>query len=205
MFHAGRFCREVSRPVSYRDAQLFRWVTVLYAFIPSVVMAVAAGAVYGLADVGGAWGIVSAHVGYFLFLAGATGVPSYWFHPPHLSVARQNRAITLSYYGSAALSLTPVTQALLTTMAMLWYEILAFDPFYGPLALVLGISLVALQPILWIVNLSTMAGHAAERSVIARIGFVPGLLGLWLVVGLLAVFGIPLVSGFYILLYLCAG
>jgi hypothetical protein len=52
-----------------------------------------------------AWGAV------WLFLVCAAGVASYFFHPPHLSVARQNRAVAVSYYGCAPLALTPLSAA----------------------------------------------------------------------------------------------
>jgi len=40
-----------------------------------------------------------------LFLFAMTGVPSYFFHPPHLTVVQQNRAIALSYYACAPIVL----------------------------------------------------------------------------------------------------
>ena len=44
----------------------------------------------------------------WLFLFTATGAASYFFHPRSISIERQNRAITLSYYACAPLALTPI-------------------------------------------------------------------------------------------------
>ena len=34
MFRQARFCDEMARPVSYRDSQLFRWVTIGIVYLP---------------------------------------------------------------------------------------------------------------------------------------------------------------------------
>jgi hypothetical protein len=41
MFRQRRFCEEMARPVSYRDSQSFRWLTILHAYVPIVVLTLA--------------------------------------------------------------------------------------------------------------------------------------------------------------------
>ena len=109
IFRRKKFCRAFYRPVSYRSAQLFRWVTVLHVFIPALL---AAPALYLLKpaileDVIQTFGVAQLVWWYAclaLFLVASTGVASYFFHPRVLSVRQQNRAVALSYYGCAPLA-----------------------------------------------------------------------------------------------------
>lgn len=38
VFRTGRFAREASRPVSYRDARLFRWITLVHLYVPAIIL-----------------------------------------------------------------------------------------------------------------------------------------------------------------------
>ncbi len=87
------FWEELSRPVSYRNAQLFRWITVLLAYLPLVLMTLALVLSDVNADISTALrrnpflfisGTVALLVCLLLFMAGATGLPSYFFHPKEL-------------------------------------------------------------------------------------------------------------------------
>jgi hypothetical protein len=114
-FRQKRLCDEMARPVSYPDSQSFRWVTVLHAYVPVLAVTVAS---YVLAswrpvdgefwDVGfqAVWPVAVLHICLLLFLAAATGVPSYFFHPRDVPVTLQNRAIALSYYAGGPLAIT---------------------------------------------------------------------------------------------------
>jgi hypothetical protein len=109
MFRDKRFAREIIRPVSYRDAQWFRWLTVAHAFVP-LVFAGGFARVLATADVleefgnGGVWAAVKSYVLFLLSFVVATGLPSYFFHPRWLPTELQNRAIAMSYYTCAALA-----------------------------------------------------------------------------------------------------
>ena len=120
MFRQRRFCDEMARPVSYADAQRFRWATILHAYAPVLLLTIS---VYV-----GAWPIlfrdplwnqlfvavwpaIGVHFCIVLFLAAVTGVPGYFFHPDHLPVELQNRAIALSCYTCGPLALTVVPVA----------------------------------------------------------------------------------------------
>ena len=54
------------------------------------------------------WPVAILLICFLLFLAAATGVPSYFLHPRTLSVQRQNTAIAMSYYTCGPLALAPV-------------------------------------------------------------------------------------------------
>ena len=125
MFRQRLFCEEMARPVSYADAQRFRWVTILHVYVPFLIATV----VYCVAEyvspapvvrgsaarmsadllrmvITAVWPIAVIHVAVLLYLAAVTGVPSYFFHPKGLRIDLQNRAIALSYYASGALAIS---------------------------------------------------------------------------------------------------
>jgi len=110
-----RFCSEIARPVSYRDSQRFRWLTVLHAFPPVLVAAIIWGLYDWLRGPGGGepmwWVLGGLVVWSLLALAGLPGLASYFFQPRWLSVEQQNRALALSYYAWAPLAITPVALA----------------------------------------------------------------------------------------------
>ena len=132
---ATSVARDVIRPVNYRDARLFQCITVLLVGLPSGALGLLPLPNYmykGLGSSLQSWPItmpagwmidltlpIVAGVGLkfvvpiavVLFLLAMTGVPSYFFHPPHLSVVQQNRAIALSYYAC-----TPLVFLLLPTL-----------------------------------------------------------------------------------------
>jgi len=117
MVRQARFCDEMARPVSYSDCQSFRWVTLLSVALPSLFPPLVlyltskpqpfrfsddlVSASYEAIAVG--WPLVPPYLCWLLFLAAATGVPSYFFHPREVPVQQQNRAVALSYYASGPL------------------------------------------------------------------------------------------------------
>ncbi len=103
--------REKFRAVDYHAAQRFRWVCVAWAMLWWILLVPIAASVQpgvletAVADWG--WGLISlAYAGLGLTLIWQTGAPSYLFHPRHLTVRAQNRALALSYYTSGWLALT---------------------------------------------------------------------------------------------------
>ncbi|MBU0639816.1 MAG: zinc ribbon domain-containing protein [Planctomycetes bacterium] len=108
MLHDRRFCQEMVRPVSYSDAQRFRWITILHALAGLVFVALGelfidSGPLEEAIDDFGAAIVPVLLVSVVLCLAALTGLPSYLFHPRHLPVEQQNRAVALSYYACAPL------------------------------------------------------------------------------------------------------
>ena len=115
MSHPARIAGEMGRPVSLSDARRFRHLTVLLGFVPLAAWS------YWLAehelhfsislvppfDLG--WildyvAIATAAFSLWLFVLMVSGAASYFFHPRALPVARQNRAVALSYYACAPLA-----------------------------------------------------------------------------------------------------
>lgn len=110
MFRQRQFAEEMARPVSYRDSQLFRWVTVGLAYLSApiaslLLMVLPLNRNELLYTVRTTWWLsLSLQVGYAFFLAAVTGVPSYFFHPAAVPIRQQNRAVALSYYTCAPLA-----------------------------------------------------------------------------------------------------
>jgi hypothetical protein len=117
LFRPKRLAEEIARPVSFDDAQRFRHVTVLLAWLPMAAWAVGLvlanwdDATAGLRSTGSRLGwwmeaaiFFSLPGALWLGLAFVTGVASYFFHPPSMPVVQQNRAVALSYYTCAPLA-----------------------------------------------------------------------------------------------------
>lgn len=69
------------------------------------------------------WVVVAAFLaGLWLFLLGTAGLPSYFFHPPHLPVVQQNRAVAVSYLACAPLAYSPLAAALVVVAVLVDYE-----------------------------------------------------------------------------------
>lgn len=125
IFRNKVFCRAAYRSVSYRDAQLFRWVSILHAYptlllVTGIVYALHPDLIPSMADESG-WLLIGLHWAFlFLALLAFTGLPSYFFHPRSLPIERQNRAVALSYYGCAPLALGPLVFLESVVGALIW-------------------------------------------------------------------------------------
>ncbi|HEY2587863.1 MAG TPA: hypothetical protein VGI81_19120 [Tepidisphaeraceae bacterium] len=118
IFRIERLADEIARPVSFADAQRFRHVTVLVAWLTvlawrgSLSIAHRERLFDELRDPGSHFGwwlqalvVASALFAAWLALLMMSGVGSYFFHPRGLPVIQQNRGIALSYYTCAPLAL----------------------------------------------------------------------------------------------------
>jgi hypothetical protein len=111
MLRGRRFRAELARPVSFRAAQWFRFLTVGHVvFAPPLMLAIGIAAGFQTADEIwsqiGAFYLSLGYASFVLSVIAATGVPSYFFHPKHLPMTRQNRGIALSYYACGPLALS---------------------------------------------------------------------------------------------------
>jgi hypothetical protein len=180
MVRHRRLCDEIARAVSFADSQRFRWVTVVHAYAPFVAVTLVAYLVAGDAPFGdelpdrlfaAVWPVVVVHVCLLLFLAGATGIPSYFFHPRGLSVDLQNRAIALSYYtcGPLAIMCVPVAAGIPAVL-------LGWDSNLGVGLGLFGWIFPGAQFAVWYFDLCHLAGrlipHDRTRGVLVAI-FVP--------------------------------
>ena len=219
-FRNRRFCREVCRPVSWSDAQLFRWVTVLHAYVGLVIFTLAVGADRnfewfdnsGVDDgFGPVWPVVFGHMLFLLWLAAVTGVQSYWFHPRHLDERRQNRAIALSYYTCAPLAWTPVTAALLLVGVTAYGDTIGWwfsdgqvaDPAFPAMAVpfVLGYGLAAAQLLGWWLVSVQMCRRVAQRRSLGTTTLAGALPVCWLLLGVLILVGTPILIGYFIIIF----
>lgn len=116
IFRIERLADEIARPVSFADAQRFRHVTVLAAWLTVLAWRGSASIAHpnevfdGLQYPGShlGWWLEAAVFAAALFAAWLallmmSGVGSYFFHPRGLPVIQQNRGIALSYYACAPL------------------------------------------------------------------------------------------------------
>ncbi len=149
MFRQRQFCDEMVRPVSYSDSQRFRWLTVAIVATAIFFAGAAQFGSYKANSIHGDiwkylwshdWAILAAFVATVLWLAGITGVPSYFFHPKSVTVQQQNRALALSYYACGALSLViiPILLSIPANLLPRKYEFLAV--LSGILALTLPVA-----------------------------------------------------------------
>jgi len=213
LFRHRRFFAEVARPVSFADAQAFRWVTVLHAYVPVLLVTLAAYLVYPPETVASpdaanelrralydgevpafierayaeAWPVVILHVCFVLLLAAATGVPSYFFQPRGVSVERQNRALALSYYGSAPLALVPLA-ALAAGRAFVSPTEWSVHVSVVAAVLLLGIVLWA-----WLICLVRIAGQTLPDVKLQGVRIALGVPSLWIGLAAMTLVALPAV------------
>ncbi len=115
-FKTQFFSHEVARPVDLAEAKRFRlWVVLWLAIgmmLPGAIHIILARTVMSVLSPVTGQGIIAFVIPAFVllgvFLYGFTGLHTYWFHPHHLDVEQQNRAVALSYYACAPLAYLPL-------------------------------------------------------------------------------------------------
>ncbi len=202
--HPRRFCQEAAHPVDFDDAQRFRWVTIAHVLVPlllvgayPVVRLLMSGtAPSGSVAVEFAIGKVTWAAATAAFFLAATGVPSYFFHPRHLPVSRQNRLVAMSYYTCAPLALTPPTMVVVVVVGI---NLLAAHPD-GDAAIGFVAMLGLLKMGVWWFCLGSMTRPSVSgrqgRGLLVALG-VPFL---WFGLALVTLGGIPRVVGWVTLI-----
>ena len=211
MFRQRRFCDEMARPVSYPDAQRFRWATILHVYVPILVATIL---FYALAPsppfrarlpgdrapiellnlaVSAVWPIAVLHLSLVMYLAAVTGVPSYFFHPRGLSIDMQNRAIALSYYACGALAISA-----LPIVAGFSSYFIGLDNDWGMFLAVFAVTVPCGQLIAWLLDLMHICRRTmpqfGHRAVLVEC-LVPIL---WLMLTGLILFGIPAITAYIV-------
>jgi hypothetical protein len=143
------------------------------------------------------WPCVPVAVALYALLL--TGVSSYWFHPRSLPIVQQNRAVALSYYLCAPLSLTVVPMIMLgaaiwllvteRAQAKSWFQVFVIISIIG------AVTSLVLPGLTWwnTLKLLRRAAHASTpRVVSAAIGMPLA----WLVGAVLCLLGLPWVVGY---------
>ena len=200
MSRGERFHREFQRPVSYRHAQRFRWVTVLLAYpyllisVPALLPAVLRVLVL---EPGGrflwAWGVritVGAVVclASLLSLMTITALPSLFFHPRQPPLALHNRAVALGCYTCALLACTLLSPVLFGVATLF----LAAEEVSSPIGLAGFLLPAALVSTWWfqIVRLTKLSHQRLSSRIVVGVT-IPIL---WMGVGALGLIGLPLAA-----------
>lgn len=205
MFKQKHFVNEMARPVSFRDSQVFRWVTIGFAYLPILlanlmvmVWPIPSSSMddYTAAVFKMVWIPTSLHVGYILFLAAATGIPSYFFQHRSVPIRQQNRAIALGYYACGPLSLALVPSAFWSIGMQL-----DFNNNRGDLCALLTFSTAIGLFVVWWLDLIHLARrllpqHPGRATVIGVV--VPAL---WLALIVVLVPGVLLLVGSLVFVY----
>ncbi len=216
---------DVMRPVRYRDARLFQLVTVLVAALPLIVLAALplpagffkmAGAPFGTntfpmamppgyaIDIGlpliaGIGLRIVLPVAIVLFLMAVTGVASYFFHPPNLTVVQQNRATALAYYacGPLVLLLLPGLTALAYVAAEVRqpnFTVRNFTPSASMIIMMICVPPIALF-LVWYRSLRML--RRVTRCTAARVIAMAVTLPIaWAVLAGVILVGLPWLAGF---------
>lgn len=209
MFQPRRFAAEIGRPVRLRDAQLFRLSTLIRAYLPLLAGTVVFYLFQPLQRLGhplanwayhNTWPVIIGHVCLVLFLAGGSGLPSYFFHPQRLPPEHQNRAIALSYYTLAPFSFLPFVYVL--GFFAYWADTLLGGVSWNwlPAAWTLGL-LVGAMGVWWYVALLKLAAQTlnSESNDLLRMAFA--LPVLWGLTALALLVALPLVASYTAVLY----
>jgi len=195
-FRQRRLRNAMARSVSFAESQKFRWTTILFAYLPLLLVTGVGYAVWWRGEITESmladalrlvWPVASIHVGYALFLAAATGVPSYFFHPKDLTLAKQNRAIAMSYYTCG-----PLATLIAPMLAVILSGFVSWQSLWRSALITITMSLTVLQAFAWYFNVIDwvrwlMPGRVLRTTIVGVA--VPTL---WFIVAWFTVVGFPL-------------
>jgi hypothetical protein len=205
MFRQKEFCDEMARPVSYRDSQGFRWLTIAFAYLPLLAAAVLGVFLYTRSPTDSTLFIlfwtnaglgITIHAGGILFFVAAIGVPSYFFESRSVPIPLRNRGIALSYYACGPLSLL-----FLPAMAMVAWLNLGLDHKSGMLTMLVSVILpLGLLAIWWLdlIHLSRRLMPQNPRQTVIMAFALPLL---WFFLFGFCVLVIPLLVLFLVILF----
>lgn len=195
----GELAAQLAYPMNYCDAQRFRGVTVFLAWLPLLIATInnqdGGERLHWIMPDGAAMGLgitVICHMAALAVLAAITGIPSYFFHPAGIDVERQNRAIALTYYTAAPMSLSAF-------VFLITLPLMAFGPLARAIALLI---LTLLQFLLWWRALVVLARRGTCADNLARVVFIAAATPLgWLMAGIAVWFVIVAVLLMPVLLF----
>ncbi len=219
---------DIVRPVNYRDARLFQLVTVALVSLPLAAMgALPIPATYfkGLGSSMNAWPVTMppgwavdlilpllagagmrmvVPIAIVLFFLAMTGVASYFFHPPHLTVVQQNRAVAMSYYAC-----TPLVLLLLSGLVGWAYILLhvyndgwadRHFSLHALMLMVIGLGAAAALLLLWwgYIRMLRQATLCTTTRAFALGATLPLA---WVVLAALILVGLPWLVGFGMIVF----
>lgn len=211
MVRQARFCDEMARPVSFRGCQSFRRATLLSVALPSLFPPLVLYLTWkpqpfrfsndlvsaSYAAIAAGWPLVILYFSWLLFLAAATGVSSYFFHPKDIPIEQQNRAVALSYYACGPLAFFSILLLTFTTAVL---TLLAKYIIVAQVLIVLTLTLPVVAVAAWWFDLI----HLARRLVPQRpqravyLGICVPIL--WFLLALAILAGIPFVFFYFFLI-----
>jgi hypothetical protein len=166
---------EMVRPISYRDSQLFRWITFAHCSVCGarghITHMVLADSIEVI-DRNSATEAIEQTFILLAWFAALPGLASYVFHKPGWPVEQQNRALALSYYAWGHLAwVAPVWLVLGLVVAWLVALVPAFrgklTPFQASVTLVTGVGLAAGATLLF--SCAPFLRHITRRGRVACI------------------------------------
>jgi hypothetical protein len=228
-FKTPDLANELARPVSFRDAQLFRFITIAIGWAPLAVLALVLTYLYhqqvpmfwrgfgtntmssttNMAGFDLLWPIGAGLTfpGVFplslaLFLILLSGIASYFFHPRSMPPKLQNRGVAMSYYACAAIAFLPLSLVFLGIMALLGKTSFSNTNTGFMVTAVIGM-LAACAPFvllfIWWVNTLRLYQRATHPSWPRMIAVAALLPVLWLVCAALTLFAVTWACGFLVL------
>lgn len=201
--HLRRLGDEVIRPGSFADARAFRRLTVLHVYALLLPISIVV-LVRRWDDVTWLFGgltipwFVAQQVALLLTLFAVTALPRFFFHPRHLPLVRQNRAVALSYYACGVLAWAPVIAVLVGGG---WLARAGGTEAFA-YAWVVAFLCVLLVPLWWFALLA-LARRALRAGPFRLLLMAVGLPVLWAAVGALILTTIPL-AVLYVVLAVCS-
>ncbi|MGE5609073.1 MAG: hypothetical protein ACM359_07450 [Bacillota bacterium] len=170
LFRGKDLCAEMQHPVMYSDARRFWLFHIAWVYWPFLLATIAVYFIAGPQDrektvlftplFAPIWPAFAINLGILLFIAAATGLPSYFCHPKRLAMEAQNRAITLSYYTATPLAATPAVIILLILSALAANSF----PYVAGLLLAAGLLLTLLILGTWYAKTVALVATLAHRD-----------------------------------------
>jgi len=199
-FQTATFCRAVAMPVDLISAQRFRHLLVgmlflIGALVSAIIAASYLRSIFYFLPEAMFWLIwVLWLVPWWLFLEIFTALHTYWLHPAHLSIEKQNRAVALGHYACAPLYLA-IEAAILAGGAFLVLRHLDMPGLASIVLLGGGLLVLAAGMGFWRICL-IMNRQVAQRSALGQcLFFVFHPLGI-LAAGAITVLLCPLAIGY---------
>jgi hypothetical protein len=229
-FSTPKLADELSRPVSFRDAQIFRFITIAIGWAPLAIVALVLTRLFrqqgtfiwsGLGLNSMATGTAASIDIFWPFAAGATfpgviplalalflimlsGVASYFFHPRSLPPKLQNRGVAMSYYASAAIAFLPLTLVFVGILALLGSTNYGQSNAGFLVISTLGILAVVAPFVLlfmWFVNTLRLYRRATQAGGLRVIAVALALPALWILSMTLTLFAVTWACGFLVLVF----
>jgi hypothetical protein len=229
-FSTPELADELARPVSFRDAQLFRFITIAIGWLPLAIVALVLTYVFGqqsafmwrgmglssmgslntMAQIDLLWPFAAGvtfpgvlPLALALFLIMLSGVASYFFHPRSMPPKLQNRGVAMSYYASASIAFLPIS-LIFVGVAIL----MANTPFGRSntaflLTTTVGMLAVAAPFILlflWWVNTLRLYRRATQAGTLRIVAMAVALPVLWILCMALTLGAVTWTCGFVLLI-----